>query len=125
MPSRLFRNPGLDERFIVIGGGAAGFDAVDMLPRMGFSGEIAMISEDMTPPYDRTLLTKDYLDGRFGDEHLPLSRRDLASQDGVRLMLRTKVERIDPTARQVILGDGSSLSYSRLLLATGAMAHCN
>jgi apoptosis-inducing factor 3 len=124
MPSRLFRNPVSDERFIVIGGGAAGFAAVDMLLRMGFSGEIAMISDDMAPPYDRTLLTKDYLDGRFGDEHLPLSKRGLASEDGVRLMLRTKVERIDPTARQVILGDGSALSYSRLLLATGAAPKC-
>ena len=91
-----------------------------MLLRSGFAGEIAMISDDMAPPYDRTLLTKDYLDGRFGDDHLPLSNRDLFSEDRVRLMLRTKIARIDPTARQVILDDGGVLSYSKLLLATGA-----
>jgi NADPH-dependent 2,4-dienoyl-CoA reductase/sulfur reductase-like enzyme/nitrite reductase/ring-hydroxylating ferredoxin subunit len=119
-PSRYRHNTRSDERFIVIGGGAAGFAAVDMLLRRGFAGEIAMISDDMAPPYDRTLLTKDYLDGRFGDDHLPLSNHDLFSEDRVRLMLRTKIARIDPTARQVILDNGGVLSYSKLLLATGA-----
>jgi apoptosis-inducing factor 3 len=119
-PSRLRHNTRSDERFIVIGGGAAGFAAVDMLLRRGFAGEIAMISDDMAPPYDRTLLTKDYLDGRFGDDHLPLSNHDLFSEDRVRLMLRTKIARIDPTARQVMLDNGEVLSYSKLLLATGA-----
>jgi NADPH-dependent 2,4-dienoyl-CoA reductase/sulfur reductase-like enzyme/nitrite reductase/ring-hydroxylating ferredoxin subunit len=119
-PSRLRHSTRSDERFIVIGGGAAGFAAVDMLLRSGFAGEIAMISDDTAPPYDRTLLTKDYLDGHFGDDRLPLSNRDFASEDRVRLMLRTKIARIDPTARQVILDDGGVLSYSKLLLATGA-----
>jgi hypothetical protein len=81
-------------------GRGAGFAAVDMLLRSGFAGEIAMISDDMAPPYDRTLLTKDYLDGPFGDAYLPLSNRDLFSEDRIRLMLRTKIARIDPTARQ-------------------------
>ena len=93
----------------------AGFAAVDMLLRSSFAGEITMISDDMAPPYDRTLLTKDYLDGRFGDDRLPLSNRDLASEDRVRLMLRTKIVRIDSTARQVTFDDGSALSYSKLL----------
>ena len=119
-PPRLPDDARSNERFVIIGGGAAGFAAVDMLLRSSFAGEITMISDDMAPPYDRTLLTKDYLDGRFGDDRLPLSNRDLASEDRVRLMLRTKIVRIDSTARQVTFDDGSALSYSKLLLATGA-----
>lgn len=119
-PSRGRHDTRSDERFIVIGGGAAGFAAVDMLLRSGFAGEIVMISDDMTPPYDRTLLTKDYLDGHFSDDHLPMSNRDLDTEDRVRLMLRTKIARIDPNAWQVTLGDGEVLFYSKLLLATGA-----
>jgi apoptosis-inducing factor 3 len=120
MPSRPPRTAGSDEHFIIIGGGAAGFAAADMLLRRGFPGEITMISDDVTRPYDRTLLTKDYLDGRFNDAHLPLSNCDLFSQDGVQLMLRTKVERIDPATQKLILGDGRAFAYSKVLLATGA-----
>lgn len=120
MPVRPQRDTGSDDPFVVIGGGAAGFAAVDTLLRSGFSGEIMMISDDTAPPYDRTLLTKDYLDGHFGDDNLPLSHRDLLSGDRVQLILRTKVARIDPTARQLTLEDGRALSYSKLLLATGA-----
>jgi apoptosis-inducing factor 3 len=119
-PSRLQRTVDSEEHFIIVGGGAAGFAAADMLARMGFSGKITMISDDVVRPYDRTLLTKDYLDGRFGDEHLPLSNCDLFSEEVVRLILRTEVERIDPTARKVTLSDGRELAYSKLLLATGA-----
>ena len=54
-----------------------GFAAADMLLRGGFPSEITMISDDVTRPYDRTLLTKEYLDGRFNDAHLPLSNCDL------------------------------------------------
>jgi apoptosis-inducing factor 3 len=107
------------DRFIIIGGGAAGFAAVNTLLRCAFSGEITMISEDTAPPYDRTLLSKDYLDGHFGDDRLPLSARDLFSHDR-EIVLQTKVTKIDPIARQVTLDNGRTLSYSKALLATGA-----
>jgi NADPH-dependent 2,4-dienoyl-CoA reductase/sulfur reductase-like enzyme/nitrite reductase/ring-hydroxylating ferredoxin subunit len=119
-PTRLRRSTGSDDRFVVIGGGAAGFAAVNMLLCSDFAGQITMISDDTAPPYDRTLLTKDYLDGHFGDDHLPLSNRNLFSEDRVQVMLRTTVKGIDPTARRLTLDDGRVLSYSKLLLATGA-----
>ena len=41
------------ERIIIIGGGAAGFAAGEMLRRQGFGGSIVMLSNDADPPVDR------------------------------------------------------------------------
>src|SRR5262249_26975914 len=40
-------------RIVIVGGGAAGFAAAEMLRREGFSGSLAMVSSDDTAPYDR------------------------------------------------------------------------
>lgn len=104
---------------VIVGGGAAGFAAADGLLRGGCGSEVVMLSADTAEPYDRTLLTKDYLDGQFGDEELPISERSLTER-GVRLELGTKVEAVDAEARQLRLADGGLLPFGRLMLATGA-----
>ncbi|MGA8824059.1 MAG: Rieske 2Fe-2S domain-containing protein, partial [Pseudolabrys sp.] len=38
------------ERFVIVGGGAAGFAAAEMLRRRGFAGKVAMISNDDAAP---------------------------------------------------------------------------
>src|SRR6202012_748224 len=96
-----------------------GYAAADMLKRCGCQ-TVTMISTDDSPPYDRTLLTKDYLDGSFSDDDLPLAKGDLFSTPGYKLELRRQVTRIDLTNRRLQLDDGRSLSFGRILLAMGA-----
>src|SRR5687767_5039881 len=48
---------------VIIGAGAAGDAAADMLRREGYDGSITMIGEDDSPPVDRPNLSKDYLAG--------------------------------------------------------------
>src|ERR1700732_1225083 len=40
-------------RIVIVGGGAAGFAAAEMLRRQGFGGSIVMLSSDTAPPVDR------------------------------------------------------------------------
>jgi len=46
------------QRFVIIGGGAAGLNAAETLRQSGFTGQVTLISNEDIPPYDRTLITK-------------------------------------------------------------------
>lgn len=113
---------GADEpkRIVIVGGGAAGFAAVEMLRREKFAGEITMLSSDAAAPVDRPILSKDYLAGNAPDDWLPLRPESFYSENDIKLQLSAEVARLDPGSREAILADGNSVPYDRLLLATGA-----
>jgi NADPH-dependent 2,4-dienoyl-CoA reductase/sulfur reductase-like enzyme/nitrite reductase/ring-hydroxylating ferredoxin subunit len=105
---------------LIIGGGAAGLAAADMLRREGYERPIAMISADMDPPVDRPNLSKDYLAGDAQDDWIPLWPPDLYAQRRIELLLGSRVSSIDPAARTVLLENGSRRDFGALLIATGA-----
>jgi nitrite reductase/ring-hydroxylating ferredoxin subunit len=59
------------DRIVIVGGGAAGFAAAEMLRRQEFRGSIVMLSNDTVSPVDRPNLSKDYLAGSAPEEWLP------------------------------------------------------
>ena len=107
-------------RIVIVGGGAAGFAAAEMLRRDGYGGEITMLSDDQAPPVDRPNLSKDYLAGSAPEEWVPLRSDDYYPESKIDLRLSTGVASIDAKENKVVLADGKSLPYDRLLLATGA-----
>ena len=68
---------------VIVGGGAAGLAAADMLRRRGYDGAVTMLSADDAPPVDRPNLSKDYLagDGEGGLDSAPLARVLHGQQD--------------------------------------------
>ncbi len=108
------------ERFVIIGGGGAGFAAVEMLRREGFAGSITMLSNDSAAPVDRPNLSKDYLAGSAPEEWLPLRDDEYYNNAGIDLRLKANVTAIDPKAHAVTLENGDKLPFDKLLLATGA-----
>jgi len=107
-------------RIVIVGGGAAGFAAAEMLRRQGYQDSIVMLSHDDAPPVDRPNLSKDYLAGSAPEDWLPLRPDDFYTQQHIDLRLKTEVGKIDARAGAVTLKDGSTVPYDRLLLATGA-----
>jgi NADPH-dependent 2,4-dienoyl-CoA reductase/sulfur reductase-like enzyme/nitrite reductase/ring-hydroxylating ferredoxin subunit len=108
------------ERIVIVGGGAAGFAAAEMLRRRDFRGSIVMLSADTAGPVDRPNLSKDYLAGSAPEEWVPLRSDKYYSKVNIDLRLRTEVTSIDVTARHVVTAGGDKVAYDRLLLATGA-----
>jgi NADPH-dependent 2,4-dienoyl-CoA reductase/sulfur reductase-like enzyme/nitrite reductase/ring-hydroxylating ferredoxin subunit len=108
------------DKIVIVGGGAAGFAAAEMLRRQEFRGGIVMLSADAAPPVDRPNLSKDYLAGSAPEDWLPLRPDRFYAEAGIDLRLNTEVAGVDAQARNVILADGGAVSYDRLLLATGA-----
>ncbi|MCK1544230.1 FAD-dependent oxidoreductase [Bradyrhizobium sp. 147] len=119
-PSAAHRSASTPEKFVIVGGGAAGFAAADTLRREGFAGAITMLSNDGAMPVDRPNLSKDYLAGNAPEDWLPLRGEDYYQDAGIDLRLNTNVSAIDPQARNVTLGNGDRLPFEKLLLATGA-----
>src|SRR5437660_7759094 len=104
----------------IIGGGAAGNAACEMLRRRGFTGAIAVISAEETLPVDRPNLSKDYLAGNAPEEWIPLRTPEFYRERGIELHLGARAGAIDRAGRHLQLEDGSRYSYDTLLMATGA-----
>lgn len=107
-------------RVVIVGGGAAGFAAAEMLRRKGFDGALTMLSADQDAPYDRPNCSKDYLAGDAPAEWMPLRGDDWYADNDVDLQLNAEAASLDVAAHTVALGDGRSVGYDALLLATGA-----
>lgn len=107
-------------RIVIVGGGAAGFAAADMLRRRGYDGELTMLSGETAAPVDRPNLSKDYLSGEAPEEWMPLRTPDFYQDNKIALRLATPVFEINPRRRRVFTSTGEVLEYDRLLLATGS-----
>ena len=108
------------ESVVIIGGGAAGEAAAEMLRREGYSGPITIFSDDDAPPCDRPNLSKDYLAGNAPEEWIPLRPPEFYREQRLDLRLATRVTAIHTAAREIELKDGSRQRYGALLIATGA-----
>ncbi|MBM4226757.1 MAG: pyridine nucleotide-disulfide oxidoreductase [Gammaproteobacteria bacterium] len=107
-------------RHVIIGAGQAGLQIVESLRKEGFSGEIALIGDEASAPYQRPPLSKKYLLGQITAERLLFRAPEHYGRLGVELRLSTRVTAIDPAAHTVTLAEGSQLEWDRLALATGA-----
>jgi apoptosis-inducing factor 3 len=105
---------------VIVGGGAAGLAAADMLRREGYDGPVTMISADEAPPCDRPNLSKDFLAGKAQDDWIPLRPPDYYRDKKIDLVLGSKVTAIDPSRHTVKFANGKPRKYGALLLATGA-----
>jgi NADPH-dependent 2,4-dienoyl-CoA reductase/sulfur reductase-like enzyme/nitrite reductase/ring-hydroxylating ferredoxin subunit len=119
-PPSLGTKTGIPESVVIVGGGAAGNAAAEMLRRLGYSGRITMLSADSSAPCDRPNLSKGYLSGIAASESMPLRPATFYQEHRIELKLDARVATIDTATRQVQLVDGTRHAYDALLLATGA-----
>jgi apoptosis-inducing factor 3 len=105
---------------VIIGGGAAGLGAADMLRREGYDGPLTMISADDWPPYDRPNLSKDFLVGAAPDEWMRLRLPDFYREQNIDLVLNSRVTALDIPRKNVQLENGKTYEFEALLIATGA-----
>src|SRR5215467_4456702 len=105
---------------VIVGGGAAGLAAADMLRREGYEGPLTIVSADDSPPVDRPNLSKDYLAGTAQEEWIPLRPADYYRDRKIDLLLRSRVSSLDTKKKQILLENGKAVEFGALLLATGA-----
>ena len=105
---------------IIAGAGHAGGQAAASLRQEGFEGEIVIIGDEPHIPYQRPPLSKQYLAGEHGLERVYLRPEKFYADRNVTIRSGVRVEAIDRAAQTVATSDGDSLSYAKLLLATGS-----
>jgi len=109
-----------DETFVIVGASLAGAKAAETLRTEGFDGRVVLIGEEAEYPYERPLLSKDYLRGDKPAAKLYVHDEGFYADNDIELMTGTRVESLDPRAHEVSVDGGGRIAYSKLLLCTGA-----
>jgi 3-phenylpropionate/trans-cinnamate dioxygenase ferredoxin reductase subunit len=108
------------DTFVIVGGGLAGAKAAEALREQGFTGRVVLVGKEVHLPYERPPLSKDYLAGRAERTSFEVHDEAWYAEHDVELKLGVEAIGIDTAAHEVELSDGSQLSYTKLLLATGS-----
>jgi 3-phenylpropionate/trans-cinnamate dioxygenase ferredoxin reductase component len=108
------------QTFVIVGASLAGAKAAETLRAEGFDGRVVLIGEETERPYERPLLSKEYLRGDKPAAKLYVHDEDFYADNDIELLADTRVVSFDPGARVVTLAGGSRMPYSTLLLSTGA-----
>lgn len=117
-PTRPVGPPDL-ARVVVLGAGQAGVQFADSLRAAGHQGAITIVEGEDCLPYQRPPLSKDHLADGPDTGPVPLRGAGFYTGDGITLRCATVVA-VDRARRRVDLADGSSLTYTALVFATGA-----
>lgn len=108
-----------DGNLIVVGAGIAGVSAVEAFREKQKNGTVILISKEDKLPYYRLNLTR-CLAKEVGYDTLPIHPRDWYDENSVDLRLGCEVAEIDSNEKKIVLNDGETLSYAKLILAMGA-----
>lgn len=110
-----------DSGMVIIGGGKAGARACVALRENGWEGAVTLISDEKLAPYDRPPLSKSVI--TEADEQSPpfLTDEPLLASINVTFIKGNGAASIDRAAKRVALADGGTVSYDKLLIATGAL----
>ncbi|MEE1753377.1 NAD(P)/FAD-dependent oxidoreductase [Streptomyces sp. SP18CS02] len=109
-----------DQTFVIVGGGLAGAKAAETLRAEGFNGRVILIGDERDHPYERPPLSKGYLSGKEEREGVFVHETAWYARADIELHLGQPVTAIDREHRTVRLGDGTTIRYDKLLLATGS-----
>lgn len=122
-PEMATYDPKADSRlFAILGAGAAGTHAAEMLRSLGFQGRIVLITAEDHAAYDRTVLSKNYLQGKASESSLQLRSPEFYKTHDIECWTGRPVTQVDAANQRLIFADGASLDYDSLLVATGGKA---
>lgn len=109
-----------NEHLVVIGGGQAAAQIIEVARQQGFEGRITLVSEEPILPYQRPPLSKQYLKGTHGPDWLLYRPERFYQKYGIKTLLSCRATAINRAKQIVMLESGSELAYGKLALAMGA-----
>ena len=105
-------------QYLIIGGGIAGVTAAETIRERDLDTTIGVVTHEAYPLYSRVLLPS-YLKRNIPREKLFLRTIDDFIETRIELWLQETVIGIDGKRREVMLANGATLRYGKLLIASG------
>lgn len=105
-------------KYVVLGSSAAGINGVRELRKLDHESEIVLISKDKAI-YSRCILHQ-YLSGERDMERLCFAEHDFEDLYRITWMKGRSCVGLKPQEKLVLLEDGETVSYDKLLIATGS-----
>ncbi len=105
---------------VIIGAGHAAGQAAASLRQEKYEGPITIIGDEPHIPYQRPPLSKQYLSGEQSIERVYLRPEKFYADKNVTLKLGVNATEIDREAKRVVLDNGESVPYDKLIIATGS-----
>lgn len=110
------------DRIVIVGAGLGGLRTAERLRRLGHEGPVTLVGEEPGVAYDRPPLSKSLLTQDEEPAPVALRAEEKYADLDLDLRLGVRVEAVDATGRTLRLSNGTSLVWSRLVVATGSRA---
>lgn len=107
-------------QYVLIGAGTAAGAAAGAIRGVDANGPVLLVGQEISRPYHRPLLSRDYLLGRKRHEELFTHEAGWFAKNRIDLRTHRRAEQLDCGRRSVFLDDGEEVAFDVLLLATGA-----
>lgn len=105
--------------YVIIGNSAAAIGTISGIREFDSTGKITVISDEKYHTYSRPLISY-WLQGKVSDKNIYYRPKDFYEKNGVETVLGKKVTKIDTANKAVVLDDGLSVPYDKLMVATGS-----
>ena len=110
----------LKSHYVVVGAGIAGISAVEAIRGIDPDRNVTVINGENTPPYCRPLIV-DILRGEKSFDEIQLRSADWYKDRDVTLITGDPAVSLDVNAKALALESGRTVSWEKLLLATGSV----
>jgi NADH oxidase (H2O2-forming) len=108
-------------RVVVIGNGIGGFISASTIRSLNNQCDITIISTEPHPLYSACVLP-DYISGEISRERVFVKSDKDYKDLGIHTLFGREVKEIDTQAKKLVIDNGKSLSFDKLILATGSEA---
>ncbi len=106
-------------KYVIVGNSAAAIGTVQGIREYDRDGQIVLISDEKYHTYSRPLISY-WLKGAVTEENMRYRDGDFYEKYNVDTLLGTKVVKIDPSKKVVVIENGNEINYDKLMVATGS-----
>ncbi|QAA32099.1 NAD(P)/FAD-dependent oxidoreductase [Clostridium manihotivorum] len=107
-------------KYVIIGASASGINAAKTLRNLDLTSDITVISKDVNV-YSRCMLHH-LISGERNLDRLSFVEKDFFEKNNVNWLKGLDVKDLNTATKTLVLSDGQTISYDKLLIASGASA---